>query len=121
MKRDFRLLDSDIQDKSHFPITAFFNSISNSDFVETVKHFSLGIGVGINATVCLFPDDLDPDEDKFDGVMFSLHDEEVVVDYRTFFYYLRLACSVYLEGTPNDKDVIEGYLKQIREKHNLVS
>lgn len=117
MERDFRLFESDILDKDHFPITAFFNSISNTDFIETIKHLSLGVGVGINATVCLFPDDLDPNEEKFEGIMFSLHDADVIVDCHTFFYYLRTACLAYLEYFPNDKDAIEGYLSQIRENY----
>lgn len=120
MKRDFRLFELDQLDSDHFPVIAFFNAISNSDFKDVVEQLSLGIGRGINAAVCTFPDDLDPDEDMFDGVMFSLHNEEVVVDYQTFFHYLKKACNFYLVDFPDDKDIIESYLSKIKEKYHLV-
>ncbi|MNJ61640.1 hypothetical protein D3C77_574410 [compost metagenome] len=116
MEREFRLLDSDVLDKEHFPITAFFNSISDSDFIETIKNLSLGIGVGINATVCLFPDDLDPDEEKFEGIMFSLHDDEVIVDYQTFLYYLEKACSVFIEVYPDKKSIIDTCRDKVKNR-----
>lgn len=120
MKRDFRLLESDQLNNNHFPITAFFNAISNSNFEAVVEQLSSGIGRGINAAVCTFPDDLDPDEEMFDGVMFSLHNEEVVVDYQTFFHYLKKACNVYLDDFPDDKDTIERYLNKVIEKYQII-
>lgn len=121
MEREIRLLDSDVLDKDHFPITAFFNSISDSDFVETIKNLSLGIGVGMNATVCLFADDLDPDEEKFEGVMFSLHDDEVIVDYSTFFYYCEKACSAFIEDYPDKKGIIDICMDKVKDRYGFGS
>jgi len=118
MPRDFRLFKDDQLESSHFPVIAFFNAIPNSNFLNVMEQFSLGVGVGINATVCNFPEDLDPDEEAFDGVMFSLHDEEVVVDNGTFLYYLEKACLVYLEDYPDKKSVIDTYFDRIKDRNN---
>lgn len=113
------LFKSDQLENHHFPIVAFFNAISDNSFVHVLEQFTLGVGSGINETVCTFPEDLDPGDEVFDGVMFSLFDEEVIVDYQTFFYYLKLACSIYLEDHPEDKAVIENNLEKIKKKYDL--
>lgn len=88
MCRDYRLLEANLLKSNHFPITAFFNAISNTVFLDVIKQFTLGIGGGFDDAVCTFPGDLDPDEISFNRIMFSLHDEEIIVDNETFLYYL---------------------------------
>src|SRR5699024_3608731 len=97
MCRDYKLVETDLLKNNHFPIMAFFNAIPNVDFLDVIKQFSFGIGGGFTDAVCTFPGDLDSDETSFDGVMFSLHDEEIIVDNETFLYYLEKACLVFVE------------------------
>lgn len=87
--------------------------------MRTVEQMSVGIGTGINAVDCSFPDDVEEDEEKFDGVRFSVHDEEVVLNYETFYYYLNLACKNYVDAFPDDRSELENYLTSIRERYNL--
>jgi hypothetical protein len=116
MHRDFRLLESNLLENSHFPVIAFFNAIPNSNFLDVMEQLSLGIGRGINDTVCTFPEELDPDEETFEGIMFSLYDEEVIIKHQTFLYYLQMACAVYLEDCPDKKGIIEIYFNKIKDR-----
>jgi hypothetical protein len=120
MKRDFRLLETDQLKNNHFPIIAFFNAIPDHDYIDVLEQLSLGVGGGYNDVVCLFPEDLDPGEEKFEGVMFSLFNEEVIVDYQTFYYYLRMASMVYLEDNFSNKEIVEDLLKSIKKKYHLI-
>jgi hypothetical protein len=52
-------------------------------------------------------------------VEFALGNQEVILDYKTYFYYLELACLKYVNEFPNYKQVIEKYLSLIIEKYNL--
>ncbi|NME07359.1 hypothetical protein HF876_16190 [Psychrobacillus sp. BL-248-WT-3] len=106
-------------EKNHFVVIAFFNAISDTDFVRTVEQMSLGIGTGINVVDCTFPNDLEDDEEKFEGVMFSLHDEELILRYSDFLYYLKLACKLYISVFPSNREILEVYLDKIAKKYEL--
>ncbi|BBW96541.1 ribonuclease toxin immunity protein CdiI [Geobacillus icigianus] len=114
-----RLLESQMLRGDHFPVIAFFNAISDDDFVKVIQHLSTGAGYGINAVDCTFPNDLDPDDEPFEGVMFALHDEEVIIDYHTFYYYLEQTCNMYIKNFPDQEENINRILKKIVEKYNL--
>ena len=118
MCRDYKLVETDLLKNNHFPIMAFFNAIPNVDFLDVIKQFSFGIGGGFNDAVCTFPGDLDSDETSFDGIMFSLHDEEIIVDNETFLYYLKKACLVFVEDFPNGKSLIDTFLKKLANNLN---
>lgn len=115
-----RILEKDLLINEHFPVKAFFNAISNAKFIDVVKYMSLGIGYGINDTVCTFPGDLDPSDEIFEGVEFSLINEAIVVEYRTFYHYLKLACQEYLRDFPQEKSIINEYLDKIASRYNLI-
>ena len=114
-----KLQDKDLLEQNHFPVIAFFNAVPSSNFMRTVEQMSAGIGTGINSVDCSFPDDVEEDEEKFDGVRFSVHDEEVVINYETFYYYLNLACKNYVDAFPDDRSEFKNYLTSIREQYNL--
>src|SRR5699024_11670213 len=88
------------------------------DFLDVIKQFSCGIGGGFNDAVCTFPGDLDSDETSFDGVMFSLHDEEIIVDNEMFLYYLEKACLVFVEEIPNEKSLIDTFFEKLANDLN---
>jgi hypothetical protein len=116
---DRRLTEKDLLKQEHFPAIAFFNAIKNSEFVDTIDQISKEIGRGFDEVDCSFSNDLEPDEEPFEGVEFALGNQEVILDYKTYFYYLELACLKYINEFPNDKQVIEKYLSLIIEKYNL--
>jgi hypothetical protein len=90
-----------------FPVQAFFNAISASDFVETLADLARGIGHGINVVSCQFPAGLDPGEEPFEGVRCYLFEEQIVVDDDTFARFVRLACQSHLSEHPEDRDAID--------------
>ncbi|WP_242069683.1 ribonuclease toxin immunity protein CdiI [Paenibacillus dendritiformis] len=114
-----KLAESQMLKDDHFPVVAFFNAITDDNFVKLIEHLSTGVGYGINAVDCTFPNDLEPDDDPFEGVMFALHNEEIIVDYQTFYYYLEQACNMYLKEYPQDEETISNILKRIVEKYSL--
>jgi len=125
MKNGYRLLEKDMLAENHFPIQAIFNSISGSLFIETISSLVHGIGFGVEYGACIFSNDLDEyeiasREEVLDGVEFGLHNgEEVVVNYQTFYYYLRKACESYVEEFPDDKEKTKVILKSVVDRFNL--
>ncbi|EME74172.1 ribonuclease toxin immunity protein CdiI [Bacillus sonorensis] len=114
-----RILESQQIKESHFPITAFFNVLADSEFLEVIENLSKEVGTAINDVGCTFPCELEPDEESFEGIEFGVIDEEVIVDYPTFYYYLRIACDSYISDFPQYKEKIESLLKVIAQKYNI--
>jgi CDI immunity protein len=94
-----------------FPIQAFFNAISDSDFVTVVSNLMKQVGHCDNDACCIFPSSLDPDEEVFEGVRFSLFNDRIVIDNSSFLSYLALACESYVGSHPNDNDSIQKILE----------
>ncbi|MCM3025303.1 ribonuclease toxin immunity protein CdiI [Bacillus safensis] len=116
-----KILETQMLRDEHFPVVAFFNAITDDSFVNVVQHLSTGVGYGINDVDCTFPNDLEPDEEPFHGVLFALHDDEVIVDYQTFYYYLEQACNTYITEYPQDKKTISEVLRKVFEKYRLAN
>ena len=120
MKRVFRLAEEDLLSKDHFPVKAVLDMIPDSRFIRTLKCISEGHGFGENYGACTFPSDLD-DYDiatrgSLDGVEFALHNgEDVVLNYNTFYYYLKKVCDSYVEDFANDREQIDNLLEKIRK------
>lgn len=93
-----------------FPVQCFFNAVYDDQFVEVIGRLLRGIGHGSNEAHCTFPDDLDPGEEPFEGVMFSIFEEVVVLKHEEFLNYLREACRSYLATHPDDDDEINRLL-----------
>ena len=124
MKRQYRLVDADMLNTDHFPIRAVFNSISDNSFIKTISSLAEGIGFGVEYGACTLPADLDEFEiatrGTFDGVEFGLHNgDEIIVDYKTFYYYLNTACECYKKDFPNDREEIDEILEKVRAKFGL--
>jgi CDI immunity protein len=94
-----------------FPVQAFFNAISNDHFVFTISNLLQGVGAGFDVAYCEFPEDLDPSDESFEGVRFSLYEDEIIVDYQTFMQYLKLACKQYIKEHPEDHNKLEQLLQ----------
>lgn len=93
-----------------FPVQCFFNAVSDFNFVEVVGRLLQGIGHGTDYARCTFPTDLDPGEDVFDGVRFSIFEDVVVLKHEVFLDYVREACHSYLATYPDDDDEINKLL-----------
>lgn len=89
-----------------FPVQAFFNAVSDFNFVEVVSRLLRGIGHSSDYAHCRFPDDLDPGEETFDGVQFSLFEDSVVITIEELNRYVREACQSYLDCYPDEQDEI---------------
>ncbi|MBX9399853.1 hypothetical protein K4L06_00910 [Lysobacter sp. BMK333-48F3] len=109
---DFPLvLDADM-----FPVQAFFNAMPSRDFVETLRAFSRGVGVGFNDAVCEFPGEVGFDEGKFEGVKLYIFSEELVVSGEHFFRLLNDAAEMYLAQHPKDLGVVKQLMQAVAEK-----
>ncbi len=123
MNDSFLLHKEDMLKETHSPVIGFFSVISNKNrFIRIINHLSNGVGYGYEFAVCLFPDDITVDSEKFgDGVKFSIHGgKTVVISYEEFYWYLKEACMNYLKKYPEDKEIIDGILEKVRTRYNLL-
>jgi hypothetical protein len=89
-----------------FPIQAFFNAVSDDSFVHVVDCLTSGIGFHIDETDCMFPSDLDPGEEPFDGVQFSIFEDNVVISLAQLREYLDTICRHHIASHPEDMAII---------------
>lgn len=66
-------------EKKMFPVQAFFNSIPEHRFESVLNTLRENVGYSINNSHCEFPNELDSDEEMFEGVRFVLFEEEVII------------------------------------------
>lgn len=92
-----------ITDSTSFPIQTFFNAVSDSDLVHVVDWLTSGIGYHINDTHCRFPGDLDPGEESFEGVRFSLFEDSVIISPEQLREYLATVCRKHIVSYPDDE------------------
>jgi hypothetical protein len=105
-----RIIIGDDQEP-RFPVQAFFNSISDSSFVGIVSSLLKHIGYCTDNACCKFPSDLDPGEEIFEGVRFSLFEDIVIIDNGSFLEYLKVVCNDHIEHCTSDKEEITNLLK----------
>lgn len=122
MKDSFLLHEEDMLKDTHSPVIGFFSVISDkSRFIPILDHLSNGNGYGYNFAVCLFPDDVTVESEKFgDGVEFSLDNgEAVVISYEEFYWYLKKACMNYLKKYPADAAAICAILEKTKKRFDI--
>lgn len=102
-----------VQSESHFPVQTFFNSIGDDSFVKMIDTLTNGVGYSINECDCTFPDDLDPDEEPFDGVRFSLFEESVIIDTDELKKHLKVVCDEFVKRHPETTEQINGFLGRL--------
>ena len=95
-----------------WPMQAFFNEIPDEEFISIIRDMVHGIGHGFDGVVCSFPDDLDPDEEVFQGVEFFVYNtERVIVDNQTLMLCIRIASDRYAEAFPEDRSILDRILE----------
>lgn len=122
MVNKFRIEDDKLLNKSHFPVKALFDMVSDERFIKVIEGISKGTGFGENYGVCVFWNDLD-DYDKenierYEGAEFGLNSgEEITIGYQDIFYYLKIVCEKYCKKFPNNSQKINIFLKNYKEKY----
>lgn len=96
-----------------FPIQTFFNALGDDSFVRAANLLLDGVGYSINDCDCSFPGDLDPDEEPFDGVRFSIFEDEVVISEASLRSYVKEACEMQLSLAPSQRSEINSILEKI--------
>lgn len=116
---------SDLLDESHFPVLLFNDLIEDSFLQILTECLVKGVGFGVDYGACTFPNDLD-DYDKatgvpFDGIEFGTHKgDEILLDYKTFYHYLKLICDRFSDGKLQDKDVINKALLDFGLQYDII-
>lgn len=108
---------NDYKDK-YFPVKAFLNAIPDNYFLIVLANMNNGTGASFDEVHCEFPGDLEPDEEAFEGVMFSVLDEEIIIDHKTLYKFLQQASGVYLEDNSHDVDELNRLLEEFKETYN---
>ncbi|MBR4831208.1 MAG: hypothetical protein IKZ97_01115 [Butyrivibrio sp.] len=100
-----RLNEEDLLDKSHLPVMMVINMVSEDRFLSVLEGLSAGYGFGEEYGACTLPDDLDDFDrangEKLHGAEFGLHSgEEITIDFKTLYYYLKILCERYIDSGP---------------------
>ncbi|KPC72488.1 hypothetical protein ADL26_14100 [Thermoactinomyces vulgaris] len=106
----------------------YYRAIGDGKFLQALNEFRLGQGFGIGPVCCTFAMDYEPWEEGYfgdSGVNFSIHpplveiEENAIVDYETFYQYLKEASDNYLARNPHDKDKVKACLQEIKHKFDI--
>lgn len=119
--KNCRLNENELLDKSHLPVLMIMNMIDEKRFLTVLEAISKGNGFGEEYGVCTLPDDLDEFDkangEELDGVEFGLYNGEVVViDFQTFYYYLKIICDKYIKKNFELTNIVNGYLMDYSKK-----
>lgn len=111
----YGLTTADLLDKNHMPVLMILNTVSEKSFLEVLKSLSKGIGFGEVNGACTFPGDLDEFDkangEELDGVGFGLYSgESIIIDYQTFYYYLKILSDKYILGNPVQASIVKRLL-----------
>ena len=105
----------DCDNDKYWVIKSFFNSLNLSEkLLDGVSNIINRTGFVINEMYCHFPDlnNYDP-EWHFEGIMFGVCEDEIVVPESVGFDYVRLACEKYLQLHPEDSAKVSTLLAQL--------
>lgn len=85
----------------------FFNTFSGSNFYDAVSYLCQGVGYGNEYSACEFPDDLDFDEEAFEGARFRYFDDELIVSFKQLELLIDEAVEKFVKMHPDQKERIE--------------
>ena len=122
--KNCRLDNDELLDNSHLPVLMIMNMISEKRFLTILKAISEGNGFGEEYGTCTLPDDLDEFDkangEELDGVEFALYSgEEVVIDFKTFYYYLKILCDKYVKYNFEQVSIVNGLLTEFSKKFSI--
>ena len=99
-----------LDDSELLPVQAFFNAVSDGSFERVVDCLTKGVGYSINDADCTFPGDLDPGDEPFDGVRFTLFEEQVVISALQLRRYIEFVCADYVNRHPEAEAALTQFL-----------
>ena len=119
--KNCRLNENELLNKSHLPVLMIMNMIDEKRFLTVLEAISKGNGFGEEYGTCTLPDDLDEFDkangEELDGVEFGLYNgEEVVIDFKTFYYYLNIICDKYIKNNFKQTDIVNRFLMDYSKK-----
>ena len=119
--KNCRLSEEVLLDKSHLPVLMVLNMINEQRFLGVLEAISKGIGFGEENGACTFPHDLDEFDRangvELSGIEFGLYSgEEVVIDYQTFYYYLKILCDKYIAINLVHTEIVKEFLVDYSNK-----
>ncbi|MDT8979320.1 ribonuclease toxin immunity protein CdiI [Paenibacillus sp. chi10] len=109
-------------------IDLYYFAIGDGNFIKAMEKYCSKQGFGNEHIWCLFAGELEEWEEGYfgeDGVCYFFdypavdEDQTIVLDYPTFYYYLKEASTDYLIRHPNAKDEVEARLEEIKQKVNV--
>ncbi|MFO0883541.1 MAG: ribonuclease toxin immunity protein CdiI [Pirellulales bacterium] len=101
-----------IDDDQLLPVQAFFNAIGDESFVRVIDALISGVGYAINDCDCSFPSDLDPGEEVFHGVRFSLFEQSIVISPQELARYIKTASERFIEQHPAEQENVARILNR---------
>ncbi len=113
--KNCRLSEDELLDKSHLPVLMIMNMISEKRFLTVLEAISKGNGFGEEYGACTLPDDLDEFDkangEELAGVEFGLYSgEEIVIDFQTFYHYLKIICDRFLKTNSEQTNIVNALL-----------
>ncbi|MFP7470771.1 ribonuclease toxin immunity protein CdiI [Niallia taxi] len=97
-------------------------------FLTILEQYSKGWGYGDEYARYVFASYYeDWEEDYFgeEGIAYYIdapaadEDTEIILDYQTFYQYLKDDCEDYLQQRPEDREKVQEYLQKIKGKFNI--
>lgn len=102
-----------IDDDILFPVQAFFNAVSDDSFIRVMDSLTNGVGYSIYECDCSFPGDLDPGEEIFQGVRFSLFEHSVVISNQELSSYIRKVYKGFVDRFPKEQENLARILNRL--------
>ena len=102
-----------IDDESLFPVQAFFNAVSDESFIRVMDSLTNEVGYSINECDCSFPGDLDPGEEVFQGVRFSLFEQSAVISNQELANYIKEVCRGFVDRNPSEQGNVARVLSRL--------
>jgi hypothetical protein len=102
-----------VLDNSLFPVQAFFNAMPGRAFIKTLEGFANGVGAGFNDAVCEFPNEIDLNDEEFEGVKFYIFAEELVISNSEFMRLLRDVCRMYTSQHLQDEQLVVDLMQRL--------
>ena len=93
------------------PMLDYFNKIDDSKFVMVVEYLSKGWGFGVRNHACSFENGV-----KFVNAK-GLEGKSVILEYKEFYDYLKIACENYIKSCPDDETTILKYLQRFENEY----
>lgn len=106
---------SDWRNDPYWMVKSFFNYVCEQKaLVHVLEVITKRCSYAYNEEYCVFPDPDDPDQSlHFDGVIFGVSDEEVIVTEAECWQYVRRAALFWIEHNEVDAVVVKQILLRI--------